>query len=62
MYYLIIDWRDNTYYCGLSGWSKLEENAIWYGKDSVHTMDELNEVLQSLTEKEGDHFGTIPRE
>lgn len=56
MLYVITDKRDNTYYCGLQGWSNLEENALWYGPDSLNSLQEMNELLLHLREKEGDHF------
>lgn len=59
MYNLIVDRRDNTFYSGLTGWSKLEDNAIWYGNDSVYTLDDMRTVLNNLTQKEGDHFYTV---
>lgn len=58
MYSLIVDRRDNTYYSGLTGWSKLEENAIWFGGDSVYTLTDMHTVLVNLTEKFGDYFYT----
>lgn len=42
MNYVIVDCRDNTYFQGLSGWTKLEENAIWYDKAEA---DDLCAVL-----------------
>lgn len=61
MYTLIVDGRDNTYYSGLTGWSKLEENALWYGDDSVYTLADMQVVLTNLTAKEGNHFYTVSR-
>ena len=61
MYTLIVDRRDNTFFCGLSGWSKLEENALWYGADSIHDESELKVVLAHLASENGDHFYTVSR-
>lgn len=35
MDYVIVDKRDGSYFSGLTGWSKLEENAIWYDKQDA---------------------------
>lgn len=59
MLYVISDKRDNSYFCGLSGWSKLEENALWYGEGSLHTIDEMNSALLTLKRQHGDHFYAI---
>ncbi len=46
MNYVIVDNRDNTYFQGLSGWTKLEENAIWYDKEDADELcATLNESL-----------------
>lgn len=42
MNYVIVDRRDGSYFSGLTGWSKLEENAIWYDKQDA---DDLCAVL-----------------
>lgn len=62
MYSLIVDRRDNTYYSGLTGWSKLEENAIWFSNHAaVYTLANMQTVLANLTAKEGNHFYTVSR-
>ena len=38
--YYIVDSRDNSYYCGLTGWSKNSDNAILY---------DLNEATNQLS-------------
>jgi hypothetical protein len=56
MLYVISDKRDNTFYCGLNGWSNLEENALWYGDDSRYTLTEMRDTLAMLKSLHGDHF------
>lgn len=47
MNYVIVDQRDNSYFQGLQGWTRLEENAIWY-----KTKTSAKDVLRTIPENE----------
>lgn len=36
--FVIVDKRDGQYWSGLTGWSNLEENAIWYDEKDANDM------------------------